>query len=249
VCLYFSHEDGTEPTETRQENPMNTTASRYEIPAKVTVSEAHTVEIRNVKRGDVMNGATVGDVRTGPKYVRVFDADGKQIASAATDQETLTVVVRDRETPESVEARRRAINNEAIEDRVAEETAKGPQPRTLAALAGMTEEVTNGYHVNHVGVGGLMTAQAKDTLWARFISMVDYNFSDEAAARDDFTPVDHVGVLERFRSTVADLLLGSHDLTGGLSRSTSMVANLMNDAEREAYAEFYRRTEHGGIIF
>ena len=214
---------------------MNTTA--IEIPEAEYRTEISKVELQDVKKGDTLvTGAqspvNVHSVKVGTKWVELRDVIGKLILRAEVGTEVS--VARDVETDESKERRLRARKNEMIRKAVAERDVNSAQKKALAVINKAVEE---GYIVSSFQTADLIAAQAEDKVYDRLGAYITNNVGREL---EDGTVIDETAAYEAYRESLKERLLGSYDLTRGLSRSTSVVSNLMDDAEREATVEFIR---------
>lgn len=213
---------------------MNTTA--IEIPEAEYRTEISKVELQDVRKGDTLvTGAqspvNVHSVKVGTKWVELRDVIGKLIIRAEVGTEVS--VARDVETEESKERRLRAKKNEMIREAVAKRDVNSAQKKALAVINKAVEE---GYQVSSFQMADLLAAQAEDKVYDRLGAFITNNVGREIEDK----VWDEVDAYEAYRETMKERLLGSYDMTRGLSRSTSMVSNLMDDAEREATVEFIR---------
>lgn len=219
---------------------MNTTA-----PEKITEIKFVTVLASLVHVGDIIaTGAErdtiVHSVKVGTKWVELRNNIGKLImrVEAATE----LTVGREFETDESKAARERAFRNEAIRKSVAK---KDVNSNTLKALAALTEQAEKGYIADSFKTSALLAAQAEDKVADGFGAFVTNNVG--RVNKETGEVIDETAAWEAYIEVLKERLLGrSYDMTRGLSRSTSVVSNVMDDAEREATVEFVR---HGGGWF
>jgi hypothetical protein len=194
------------------------------VPEAVTEVNKYTVKMTEVRRADVVNGRVVDRVKSGPKWTELLDADGKRIARIESEFETY--IERAEETGESRDARNRAYANRGIQRKL-----NDPATAVADAVAKIAEASAKGHEIGYNLLADLISAQAKAKVWASFRSAV-------LAAPDG---LDLTEVRDAFRARLTDHLVGA--VSGsqtGLSRSTSVVSNVLDDADRAAIADFIR---------
>lgn len=203
-----------------------TANSRPEIPEPVyTLTDFDLDDPAKARKGDTLNGRKVGEVKSGPKWVHIFDEDGRSIIRVPRDGITRLVVQRPVETEESQEARRLAYRTESILRAI---------PASRKRLEDYGLEVAT--RCSNGGRGpdwslytNLFQAQAEAQLWDVVAHLIE---SREA------TPIEaHDMVIERCKK---DLLEG-HSIRG-ISRSTNQISNLMDEVSNEAKVDFIRKS-------
>lgn len=211
---------------------MNTTATAPEFR-----TELLTVKIEDVLKGDTFARAgkekVVHAAKLGTKWVELRDEQGVLIIRQQVG--TTVPVAREVETDESKARRNRALSNETIRKSVAK---RDVNTATTKALAKINEKVAQGYTISSFEMSDLIAAQAEDRVYDRFTAFVTNNVG--RVNEETGEVVDETAAMEAYREILKDRLIGAFDLTRGLSRSTSVVSNIMDDAEREATVEFVR---------
>lgn len=211
---------------------MNTTATAPEFR-----TELLTVKIEDVLKGDTFARAgkekVVHAAKLGTKWVELRDEQGVLIIRQQVG--TTVPVAREVETDESKARRQRALKNETIRKSVAK---RNVNTATTKALAKINEQVAKGYTISSFEMSDLIAAQAEDRVYDRFTAFVTNNVG--RVNEETGEVVDETAAMEAYREILKDRLIGAFDLTRGLSRSTSVVSNIMDDAEREATVEFVR---------
>lgn len=193
-------------------------------PSKVTVEQYVKVEATKVRVGNIIDGEVVVEVKRGSKYVKVWSAERMLLQVDISAEIGVTHTV---ETEESKTARTDYIYNFVILQSASKHVANSGQ---IAALAKLQANADKGYTASSFDTAALLEAQATDDVQARWVDALDHLLGeghDAKAARDIY---------------VADLkedLVASYD--GGLSRSTSVVSNIMEDARDAAIRTFIRR--------
>lgn len=118
--------------------------------------------------------------------------------------------------------------------------------QTKAVQAKINEQLSHdGALVDDWTITQLLNAQAEDKVSAR-VHRALQNFYKKTMADEEHPAADLVGVVEMVAERFRDELI-----TGmrGLSRSTSVVHNAMEDADRAAMAKFLDRNEFGSWFF
>lgn len=214
---------------------MNTTIERE------TRTELLTVKIEDVHKGDTFARAdkerVVHAVKLGTKWVELRTEDGMLIIRQQVG--TVVPVAREVETDESKARRQRALKNETIRKSL---DKRETQHATKKATAKIQEKLEKGYLIDSFTMSKLIAGQAEDKVY----DLLAHRMESVGRELEDGTIVDETFVYERFVEEMKERLIGGYDLTRGLSRSTSVVSNVMDDAEREAIVEFIR---HGKLFF
>jgi hypothetical protein len=201
---------------------------------KVSVPELEyapvTVPATQVRVGErlVTNDGTrtVDEVKRGPKYVTILQHGKPKPLFRGEPHETVAVL---RPTEESMSAKNKATTTNRLNKRLREKHAEfTPNRRQLEVLAKLTEAAEKGHGPSSFTTSDLVAAQAADTVEARFYSMVD-----GALKKDENVNLEKVQAfaVEQFTKAVLDA-------SRGLSRSTSVISNAMDDALTQAYARF-----------
>lgn len=198
----------------------------YVSPEPVYTAEALTTELRNVRIGDERDGRKVRNIKSGPKNTELFDTDGKRIEYAR--HETMVQITRYSETEESSVAGRRARRNRFLQQELATRTAGLDYAREKLA-----EQLDRDGYADYSRIQGLLSAQAELKLKHELVGIA----SAEKV-------VDLVHAEELLIDRLKDQLLQDFRHRA-FSRSTSVVSNLMEDADREMAAKFIDRTRYG----
>lgn len=191
--------------------------------------ESLTVEGKDLKAGDVLTKGEIGKVMVKQAWTHFTYMSG-ETGKYRNDE---AVFIR-RETEESkgarIEAEHRARRNKLIREWFGTYQERS---RTKAVQAKINDQLNrDGGLVDDWTVSQLLTAQAEDKVSARVhraIRVFDEKGADHPAS--DLVEVVEL-VAERFRN---ELISG---MRGGMSRSTSIVHNAMEDADRAAQAGF-----------
>jgi hypothetical protein len=209
-------------TATEETTAMNALTRTYDIPDHEYVTETLTVPATEVRKGDQVRGREVHQIKTGPTWVNLRDANDSRILQVQREGSTV-VVERRTATPESKAAARRAIENYELQ-RELQNRDKGLQ----AAIDKMTAETLIG-RLSSFTLENLLQAQAEHKLLNQFAAMAEY-------AEDD----DLVTVKEALTEQIEAKLLGRYTHRA-LSRSTSVTQNILDDVDLEVAAKFFDR--------
>lgn len=191
-------------------------------PAASSVLALTPIKVSALRAGDEFQGKTVKEVKVGTKNATITTTDGKKIVVPLTET---ALVVREERTPEAVHAADLKYREERAERAVAQ-----AQDRFDAAVKEMNEDLTKYGHVDSIRMANLIQAQANNHVW----SLVAKKAKE-----------DNISMLEA-ADRVADYYRKRHYMIkSGLSRSSSVVKNVMEDAESEAILEFLRDHEAG----
>ena len=164
------------------------------------------------------------EVKTGTKWTHITDKNGATILRVERD--AIVKVLRRHETAESREAYRRAERNR----RLCEQLTTYGQSLERARRK-LDKELDEYHYVDYSALGDLMEAQAERRLWARFEATVNH-----FQKKDDFTG-DLVDVFDEYAEGLKQQLVEKYRHRS-LSRSTSIVSNLLQDVETEVIASF-----------
>lgn len=201
--------------------------------------ESLTVEGKDLKAGDVLTKGELEKVlvkQAWTHFTYVSGETGKYRNDEAVFIRRETEESRQARADEAYQVRRntqiRAWFNTYVE-----------RANTKAAFAKMGEILDrDGGLASDWEVAGFIEAQAKDKVAARLHRAIRV-FDEKLADGEEHPARDLVGVTEmvaeRFTS---ELLTG----VSGLSRSTSVVHNAMEDADRKAMAQFVDQRAYGG---
>lgn len=185
------------------------------------------VAARYVQQGDILANHTVGEVKRGTKWADISDTEGKRILRVPLSD--LVSVERQYPTEESVNARGRAHRNERIARALATRT-----DQIQEALDKLNKHYAEYGYLRHWEVEPLIAAAAEEKVWRRFVSAVSHYEEQE-----DFEG-DLVDVVEEFKEHLKEGLTGEYRHRA-LSRSTSIVSNLMDDCDTAAEAAFVNK--------
>lgn len=200
--------------------------------------ETIVVKATEIRRGDRLMGrlgepiAKKVDIKV--KWVYVIDEDDK---TWEFPKDQIAVLVM-RETQASktarIEAEHRTYRNEKIEQWVAKYEERS---HTKKAQAKINEILSNeGALVDDWNMRGLIEAQAADKVAARVHHALEFFLSKQAEGE----PVakDLVEMAEKIADDYKDKMFSGYNM--GLSRSTSVVENVMVDADRQAEAAYVK---------
>lgn len=204
--------------------------------------EAHGLEIKvsAVRKEDAWSEAgregIVGEVKVGTKNTTVTSMDGKRLAYIPND--TVVRVIRMVETEESKEARFREARNQRVEDWYA---SYEERRHTKAAFKKLDEMLGHeGALVDGFRMGQFIAAQAEDKVEAKVYRSIT-TYKRRLAEGEEVKARDLVEFVEMLADEAKDELLSIR----ALSRSTSVVDNIMEDADRAATADFARKHYFG----
>lgn len=175
-----------------------------------------------VKVGDLLNNGTVTAVKTGRKWAYLTVQFPTLTKVVEIELNEVIRVSRRTQTQASVLADRRVYANRVIAKRVTER-AEG----TDEALANVAHEISEYGAAGYNSLSNLMAEQAKRALLNEFVGFATRQpdlFEDAYAAKLAFIEV----VKDRLAS----------DSFRALSRSTSVVSNLLDDVRRETELRF-----------
>jgi hypothetical protein len=198
------------------------------------------IQASAVRKGDAWTEAgregIVGEVKVGTKNTTITSESGRRLAYIPSTTEV--VVARDVETDESKEARFREARNQRVEDWYAEYEERR---HTKAAFKKMDEILGNeGALVDGYRVGQFIAAQAEDKVEAKIYRSITV-YKRRVAEGEDTKARDLIELVEMLADEAKDELVSIR----ALSRSTSVVDNIMEDAENAAKAEFARKHYFG----
>lgn len=212
---------------------------------KQYTTQQFTVGAGNVQRGDVIStenpgnlpyGATVERVKVGTKYATLIDANDQPMARLYAD--TPVVVERQVETDESKAARRRAYVLDDIENDLAKW-----QPQMPKVANDVWTKAANYEKVTSFTMDALIQAQAEDKVWLGWRKAYDYL---TARPEERGGPLDALQALALYVEELRKEIVRKASY-GLLSRSTSVVSNVMEDAELAAKAEFVEHAERWSL--
>lgn len=196
----------------------------YEEP-EVSYNETElSVPAEGVRPGDLRNNKEVASVRTGSKWVYLQDSSGKTIEEVKKGDEV--TVVRRELTPESATMQYRARANRAIAEKLV--GRKGP----LAAVqAKINEELEKYGAVSVPTLARLLVVQAELQLLNELAASVS-----RAGEGEDLVDVQRDFAEHCTHKLVRDTRQRSLSRSGG-----TMVERVLEDADRDAMAEFIER--------
>lgn len=198
--------------------------AQYESVTAVKTLQEVTVRVEHVKVGDTYLGTPVTEVKVGRKWVYLTAQGATRVWKSEIEIGTTVLVERQTETEESAQARHRAWASYEVCDGIAK-----AQGNVDSALATLNDRVATYGAADDRAFAGLMQAQATNKIVREFVQFATHesnaHLEDAAAARDAFIAEVLVPRLSRsnFRA---------------LSRSTSVLDNLLEDVDREAVQRF-----------
>lgn len=199
-------------------------------PVMEPVTETVAVKIAHVGKGEMVQAGNtkffkVAEVKRGTKYVTLLDEDGNHIARKEGSETVL--VERESQWSRNVRAEAKHVNqvNERLRQAAAEYK---PNEKTKAALARLTEQAYSGYVADSFRTQDLIKAQAYDEVYGRFYAAVK-NALEQDPNRN------LVEFVEEYKKELTRTFLIHFS---GTSRSTSVVANVMDDAKNEVIVKF-----------
>ena len=202
--------------------------------------ETITVKATEIRRNDFLLGRRgqgggqplVKKVEPKVKWVYVTDTNDK-VWEFPKDQDNVMVM---RETEASRMARVEADHREYRNEKIQKWFDKFESRRhTLAAQAKINEILSNeGALVDDWNMRGFIEAQASDKVEARVHHALEFYFRKQEEGES--VAADLVEMVEKIADDVKDSLFSEYN--SGLSRSTSVVENVMEDADRAAKGRF-----------
>jgi hypothetical protein len=199
------------------------------------------VPVENVKADDIYTshkGQTmvIGDVKVGTKWVTARTASGKlafELVKGSTVAITRTVPTEEElaEQAANIEAQRRARSNENLQAWITDRTENLEQ--TLVRLATKIADGLSAYGL----YGDMMVAQAEAKIAAEINHIQDIGNS-EGRNEDYWGPIvergqlDATGAFELWAEQQKEKFTSRYAVKA-LSRSTSVVSNLLEDVETE----------------
>lgn len=202
------------------------------VPEKVTQTAAMVLEAGQIKRGDVFSRGKkmveAATVKVGPKNAEVLDKDDKSILYMA--KENPVTVYREIETDESKAAREKALKADYLEREL-----RDWKPSTEAVAGSLLEQAQEHGQVRAYTVADLINSQARDQVWYEWAGA--HHYLTEGRREEDGGTVGTVEALQKFMEQQQRRLLNQFP-HNALSRSTSVVDNAMEDANRSAVARF-----------
>lgn len=204
---------------------IDTTAWTTE-PAKVTEETILTVPASDVRKGDVLldrkDRGTVGDRKVGTKRITTFDLEGKENGYFLLTDDVR--VARTHETEESYAARQRAHLNAKILKAI--ENSKQELPSLVEEI---TKSMMSGC-LTHWQLDKMVEAQSQAFCWETV-----ENWIKQGEGKHD--PYESA---EKTKEQFTREIMNGGQGTRALSKSTSVTANLMDEALVEAKIEFCR---------
>lgn len=206
---------------------LNLLEQVYVEPEPETEAVKETVKVEDVALGDQVDAGTITEKKVGTKWVYLTVQGPTSSHKGEFLRGTEVKVLREKETKESQKARDRARRNRALQQWIL--GRRGPLDRALEKFN------ANMAAYDHADPESVLVAQADHKILARFAHAAEGNFTgakDLVELRDAF-------VAELVEYLVSDLRHRA------LSRSTSVISNLLEDVEREATARFIEQHRRG----
>jgi len=212
----------------------------FQLPVPELEYEWVPQELRRVRAGDTVTldqdnptaSYVVTENKTGPKWTTLLHAGGTIVRAEPT---TTISVRRPTKVSQAAASQSQTVNrlNKRLRERLEAHVSNG---RQLEVLAQLTEAAQSGYRASSFTTSDLLTAQARDEVEARFMQMVEHALEQDA-------DVNLQGVLRAAVKLFSEQLV-SRARNAGISRSTSVVSNTMEDALTAAYAKFIDDAEY-----
>lgn len=209
------------------------------------------VQLRHVREGDTLH---VGEInfkvnikKTGTKWTEVFEAGHRILRDL---NESLVTVTRRRQTKASRAADRRVDSNRAILRNLEEDLDRPDDDdaywvrKVGEELDEMKTRVNKGWLLGSDYIGSLMLAQSRAKVRGEWLQAVEWAASGKKHVdryKDD-SPLwegDLVDVLEEFIDHLNEKLV-SMQSSFPLSRSSSVIENVMTDVDVWVVAEFIK---------
>lgn len=202
--------------------------------------QPRTVAAQDLKFGDLWNGREIrsADPKDTWTYIEAVNADGDVTKKKFRNGDAVSIY---RETEASQNARYAAERRVRMNGKIADWFGRyQPRRATNKAHAKINEVLAHeGALVDGYLLGQLVEAQAADKVAARVHQGIEA-FTLREAGRGPYAEVEDLFgmaeyMAEEFRRSVLQIR--------ALSRSTSVLDNVMEDADRAAEAEYLRRYE------
>ena len=185
----------------------------------VRADQVRAGDVRLKTQGNRTVTREVAEVKVGTKWVYLRDAQGKTIDELPLEAGVL--VQRTQQTEDSAQAQHRAYQNRKLA-----QTLAGRSDGVQSALARVTEQITEYGAADYNAISGLLAAQAQLKVHNELVGMaLTEKYEDLVAAAHAFA--------ERLKNQLVQDVRHR-----ALSRSTSVVSNLLEDCDREAMAKF-----------
>lgn len=182
------------------------------------------IQAQFIRRNDRIDGAKVSKITAGTKWVDVRDAADKRIIRVELGE--LVTVSRRYQTQASAKYLSRADQNVRLAKILAEDVDE-----VTEVLERMKRKLDDWGYIDYGPICDLIETQARVRVMKSFTQAVEY------LAKNDDWEGDLVDALDEFRAELVKNLSSRHR-NRALSRSSNMISNLMEDAEREAEAKF-----------
>ncbi len=198
----------------------------YPMPDPVMEKILDDVEIQLMRKGDTLFDASrvVETVKTGPKWTELLDAEGKRILRLP--KESIVMRQREVETKDSQVAIHRVRKNRSL--LVGILSAKD---NVQAALQNLNDTVEQYGYATESALSTLLKAQADMKVWGDFSRMANGEGAEKRQEKDLYDS------MKTFSKHLGEKLIEGAQYNA-LSRSTSVLTNIMNDVDREAAARF-----------
>lgn len=200
--------------------------SRYSEPETIYAAKTLDVTVQQMNATMRVDGTRISKIKKGTVWATVMDKDGKVLLRERLDSDKLFTVTQLLETEESRAASRRAYANRAL---VKEYEKINPRKNMMAVLESLVEEVTGDDFIwRENRVTALIRTNAQTKIEIGYKSFIDDvkesgRFEDMVSAREAFDAERRKWLLDPYR----------HE---AFSRSTSVMSNLFEDADKHALA-------------
>jgi hypothetical protein len=217
------HSEQTFAQPVRKEKPAVSSLSRQELETlrSETNPVARTIRSEKIKRGALVEGKKVTGVRLGNKYVYLTlhgESKERQFAGGV-DVDIIDPLPT---------ARAQAAKDRLLSLENAEWQRDNSAKRLQTALDEVTTSIATRGEASSSTIERLMTTQSERSIWQEVEATAK---SNEMELGDAAT-----AVAERYKEQFAQ----GYGYRSGLSRSSSVVSNVLEDAKTEAVREFVR---------
>lgn len=215
---------------------MSTTATRHSVNDKIldpatyaepSVSFAETevtVPAEQVRVGDIHEGIKVSSVKSGSKWTYLRNDGGKVIAEVQ-NREPVKVTRREA-TPDYSAEQLRMRANRALAERLA-----GRYGTLKSVQARLNEDLDKNGALDYSALSRLLQVQADLKILNEFVDVAQRSTDGE----------DLVDIMREFADHLAHRLV-RESRNKSISRSPNMLANLIEDVERDSMAEFIEKS-------
>ena len=182
------------------------------------------VDAERLREGDEYEGEEILSRKVGRKWVTLTTPTRKEVLVPVGEK---VAVQRERSTAAAREA-----DNAYQKERMAKKAVEGAQEKLDKALADVTEHIQQYGHADSFRMGALIAAQENNNVWSS-VGRIAENQG-----------ISYTEAIEIKVNQIKEGISG-YGFRSGLSRSTSVVSNIMEDAKNEAMIEFLRDHERG----